>query len=88
VKHFYVEKMTQEPCEGCCEHSWSSWEDFESSDALEPWREVGRPEGLCAVKGDPIPWVVQVVGTERNLGFGVVVCGEWITRGPDLLVDS
>jgi hypothetical protein len=27
MKHFYVEKMTQEPCEGCCEHSWSSWED-------------------------------------------------------------
>jgi hypothetical protein len=30
--------------------------------ALEPWREVGRLEGLCVVKGDPIPWVVQVVG--------------------------
>jgi hypothetical protein len=31
---------------------------LDQSDALEPWREVGRPEGLCAVKGDPIPWVV------------------------------
>jgi len=26
--------------------------------ALEPWREVERPEGLCVVKGDPILWVV------------------------------
>jgi hypothetical protein len=24
--------------------------------------EVGRPEGMCAMKGDPIPWVVHVVG--------------------------
>jgi hypothetical protein len=31
---------------------------------LEPWREVGRPKGLCAVKGDPIPWVVQLRGRE------------------------
>jgi hypothetical protein len=37
--------------------------------ALEPWREVGRPKGLCAVKGDPIPWVVQVVGNKVEPGF-------------------
>jgi hypothetical protein len=30
---------------------------------------VGRPEGLCAVKGDPIPWVVQVVGNIEEPGF-------------------
>jgi hypothetical protein len=29
---------------------------------LEPWRELGRLEGVCAVKGDLIPWVVQVEG--------------------------
>jgi hypothetical protein len=32
--------------------------------ALITWREVGRPEGLCGVKGDLIPWVVQVVGNK------------------------
>jgi hypothetical protein len=32
--------------------------EIPSQPVLEPWREVGRPEGLCAVKGDPIPWVV------------------------------
>ena len=30
--------------------------------ALEPWNEVGRLKGLSAVKGDPIPWVVKVLG--------------------------
>jgi hypothetical protein len=42
---------------------------------------VGRPEGLCAVKGDPIPWVVQVVGNKFGTWvLGDVVCGEWTTR--------
>jgi hypothetical protein len=30
-------------------------------DALDLWREVERHEELCTVKGDPIPWVVQIV---------------------------
>jgi hypothetical protein len=42
--------------------------------ALEPGREVGRPKGLCAVKGDPIPWVVQVE-EERERGCIGVCCG-------------
>jgi hypothetical protein len=33
---------------------------------------VGRHEGLCALKGDPIPWVVQVVGNIVEPGFGCV----------------
>jgi hypothetical protein len=36
--------------------------DIPSQLVLEPWREVGRLEGLCVVKGDAIPWVVQVEG--------------------------
>jgi hypothetical protein len=56
-----------------CEHSWNCKEFLESPamrftsqpSALEPRREVGRPEGLCEVKGDPIPWVVQVERKER-----------------------
>jgi hypothetical protein len=35
--------------------------------AFEPWREVGRPEGLCEVKGDLIPWVLQVDGSKSLL---------------------
>jgi len=36
---------------------------------LEPWREVGRSEEPCALKGDPIPRVVQVEG-KRVGGLG------------------
>jgi hypothetical protein len=36
---------------------------------MEPWRELGRLEGLCVVKGDPIPWVVEVVGNRVEPGF-------------------
>jgi hypothetical protein len=36
--------------------------EIPSQPMLEPWREVGRPEGLCAVKGDPIPLILQVEG--------------------------
>jgi hypothetical protein len=43
--------------------------EIPSQPVLEPWREVGRPEGLCVVKGDPIPWVVQVEG-KRVGGLG------------------
>jgi hypothetical protein len=35
--------------------------------AFEPWREVERPEGLCEVKGDLIPWVLQVDGSKSLL---------------------
>jgi hypothetical protein len=30
---------------------------------------VGRPEALCAVNGDPIPWVVRVVGNRLEPRF-------------------
>jgi hypothetical protein len=60
------------------------------SGALDPWTEVGRLEGLCAVKGDPIFWVVQVVGNRVEPGFwgccGCVENGQ--PRGMNLLVDS
>jgi hypothetical protein len=44
---------------------------------------VGRPEGLCAEKGDPIPWVVQVEGKERVGGLEFVVGvepGFWVVE--------
>jgi hypothetical protein len=50
---------------------------------------VGRPEGLCAVKGDPIPWVVQVVGNRLEPGFwGCCVWRVDSQRVMNLLVDS
>jgi len=36
---------------------------------MEPWREVGNLEGLCALKGETNPWVVQVEG-KRAIGLG------------------
>jgi hypothetical protein len=50
---------------------------------------VGRPEGLCAVKGDPIPWVVQVVGKRvEPWVFGLLIVESGQPRGSYLLVDS
>jgi hypothetical protein len=40
--------------------------------AFEPWMEVGRPEGMCEVKGDLIPWVLQVDGS-KSLLVGITV---------------
>jgi hypothetical protein len=48
--------------------------------------EGGTFLGLCRLWGRESWWIGTVVGVEP--GFGVVVCGEWIARGPDLLVDS
>jgi hypothetical protein len=42
---------------------------IDQSNTLEPLREVGRPKGLCAVKGHPIPWVVEVMGNREELGL-------------------
>jgi hypothetical protein len=55
VVFFPVWEMALDSFEGCCENSWSSCYVFGQVGALEPWRKVGRPEGLCAVKRDPIP---------------------------------
>jgi hypothetical protein len=71
-----------------------NWKIPNQPSALDPWREVGRLEGLFAVKGALIPWVVQVVGKEWWIGtivgveprFWVANYGEWKTSL--LLVDS
>lgn len=53
--------------------------DFMYDLAFEPWREVGRPEGLCEVKGDLIPWVLQVDGSKSLLvGINVGIDKVWI----------
>jgi hypothetical protein len=38
--------------------------EIPSQPVLEPWREVGRPEGLCAVKGDPFLGLCRLRGRE------------------------
>jgi len=39
---------------------------LDQSDTLEPLREVGRLEGICAVKRHPIPLVLEVVGNKKK----------------------
>jgi hypothetical protein len=36
---------------------------------LDPCGEVGRVKGLWEVKGDPIPWVVHIVGNRMEPGI-------------------
>jgi hypothetical protein len=49
---------------------------LDQSNALEPQREVGRPKGLCAVKGDPISCVMQAVGNREEPVFLELLCVE------------
>jgi hypothetical protein len=43
---FLVEEMAQEPWEGCCEHSWRSWEFMDSLIVTFPIQPcIGSLEG-------------------------------------------
>jgi hypothetical protein len=53
VENFPIKEMDLEPYEGYSERSWRSLDILGQPGALEPWKEVGRLEGLCAMKGDP-----------------------------------
>jgi hypothetical protein len=37
---------------------------FHVQSMLDPWREVGYPEGLHSKEGDPIPWVADDEGKQ------------------------
>jgi len=52
-----------------CKSLESPTREIPKQPMLDPWREVGRFEGLHAEKGDPIPWVVHVE-EKRDGGLG------------------
>jgi hypothetical protein len=70
VKYFYVERMTQEILvRDVVSTLGVSRRILDKSDALEPWSEERRTEGLCVLKGDPILGVVQAVENRKEPGF-------------------